>query len=314
MTPIRLSGEFHRAGLTDHGDADLARIGQLLLDLLGDVAGDDLGLDVVHAVRLDHDPDLPAGLHGEHLLHAFVRGGAPPQPLQPLDVGLQRLAPGPGAATADRIGGLGQYRFDRAGLDLVVVGLDRVHHVVRFAVPAGDLRPDQRVAALDLVGERLADVGQHRAPLHQAGVQAQLAGHHAGDVGRLDQVLEDVLAVGGAVAQPAQQRDQLAVHAGDAQLDQGVLAGADAQLLDLGLAAFVGLLDALGMDAPVEHQPLQRQPGDLPADRVEAGQQHRFGGVVDDQVDSGDRLEGPVVAALAADDPALHLVARQVRD
>src|SRR6201996_2935990 len=146
MTPIRLSGEFHGAGLADDGDADLARVGQLLLDLLGDVAGDDLGLDVVHAVRLDHDPDLPAGLHGEHLLHALVGDGDLLQPLQPLDVGLQRLAPGPGAATADRIGGLGQYRFDRAGLDLVVVGLDRVHHVVRFAVPAGGLPPPHRAA------------------------------------------------------------------------------------------------------------------------------------------------------------------------
>src|ERR1700749_1999583 len=152
MTPIRLSGVFHRAGLTDHGDADLARIGQLLLDLLGDVAGDDLSLDVVHAVRLDHDPDLPAGLHGEHLLHTLVRGGDLLQPLQPLDVGLQRLTPGPGPAAADRVRGLGEHRFDRAGLDLVVVGFDRVHHVVWFAVTPGDLRPDQGVAAFDLIG------------------------------------------------------------------------------------------------------------------------------------------------------------------
>ena len=52
---------------------------------------------------------------------------------------------------------------------------------------------------------------------------------------------------------------------------------------------------------------------DLAADRVEAGQQHRLGGVVDDQVDAGHRLERADVAALAADDPALHLVAGQVQ-
>src|ERR1700761_1520032 len=313
MTPIRLSGEFHGAGLADDGDADLARVGQLLLDLLGDVAGDDLGLDVVHAVRLDHDPDLPAGLHGEHLLHALVGVGDLLQPLQPLDVGLQRLTPGPGPAPADRVGGLGQHGLDGAGLDLVVVSLDRVHHVLGFAVPAGDLAPDQRVAGFNLVGQGLADVVQHRTALHQASVQAQFAGHHAGDVRRLDQVLEHVLPVAGAVAQPAEQAHQLGVHAGDPQLDQGVLTGPDAQLLDFGLAALVGFLDALGMDAAVQPQPFQGQPRDLPPDRVEAGQQDRLGRVVDDQVDPGDRLEGPDVPALAADDPALHLIARQVQ-
>ena len=146
-----------------------------------------------------------------------------------------------------------------------------------------------------------------------ASVQAQFAGHHAGDVRRLDQVLEHVLPVAGAVAQPAEQADQLSVHAGDAQLDQGVLAGPDAQLLDFGLAALVGFLDALRMDAAVQHQPLQGQPADLPPHRVEAGQQDRLGRVIDDQVDPGDRLEGADVPALAADDPALHLVAGQVQ-
>src|SRR5260370_8907035 len=55
-----LPGELGGAGLADHGDADLAGVGQLLLDLLGDVAGDHLRLDVVDSVRLDHDPDLAA--------------------------------------------------------------------------------------------------------------------------------------------------------------------------------------------------------------------------------------------------------------
>src|ERR1700761_6890456 len=271
MTPIRLSGEFHGAGLADHGDADLARIGQLLLDLLGDVAGDDLGLDVVHAVRLDHDPDLPAGLHGEHLLHALVGDGDLLQPLQPLDVGLQRLPPGPGPPAADRGGGVGQHGFDGAGLDLVVVGLDRVDDVVSLAVTPGDLGPDQRVAALDLVGQGLADVVQQRAALHQSSVQAQFAGHHPGDVGRLDQVLEHVLAVAGAVPQPPEQRDQLLVHAGEAQLDQGVLAGPGPQLLDPAFPALVAPLDALGVDPPAQAHPLQGQPADLPPHRVEAG-------------------------------------------
>ena len=92
------------------------------------------------------------------------------------------------------------------------------------------------------------------------------------------------------------------------------LGGAQAQPVDLGLALLVRLLDALRMDPPVEDQPLEREPADLAADRVETGQQHRLRRVVDDQVDAGDRLVGADVAALAADDPALHLVAGQVHD
>ena len=46
-----LAGELGGAGLADDGDPDLARVGQLLLDLLGDVPRDHLGLDVVDRVR-----------------------------------------------------------------------------------------------------------------------------------------------------------------------------------------------------------------------------------------------------------------------
>ena len=64
------AGDLGGAGLADDGDPDLAGVGQLLLDLLGDVAGDHLRLDVVDRVRPHHHPDLAAGLHGEDLLHA----------------------------------------------------------------------------------------------------------------------------------------------------------------------------------------------------------------------------------------------------
>jgi hypothetical protein len=98
--------------------------------------------------------------------------------LEPLDVGLERLPAEHPVAAADRVGGLGQHRFERAHLDLVVVGLDGVHDVLVLAVAACDLGADDRVAALHLVGERLADVVQQRAALHQGRVQPQLARHH----------------------------------------------------------------------------------------------------------------------------------------
>ena len=86
-----------------------------------------------------------------------------------------------------------------------------------------------------------------------------------------------------------------------------------AQLLDLGLAPLVGVLDPLRVDPAVGDQPVQGEPGDLSSYRIKAGEQDGLGRVVDDQVDAGHGLEGPDVAALAADDAALHLIARQVQ-
>ena len=309
----RSAGELGGAGFPDDRDPDLARVGEFLFHLLGHVPRDHLGLDIVHPLRLDHDPDLPARLHGEHLLHPGLGGGDLLQPLQPLHVGLQRLAPGAGPAAADRVRGLGEHGLDRADLDLVVVSLDRVHHIRGLAVAPCDLRADQGVAALDLVGQGLAHVVQHRATFQQHGVHSELAGHHAGDVRGLDQVAEHVLAIGGAVTEPAEQGDQLGVQVGDGELHQRVLTRAHAQLLYLALAALVRFLDPLRMDPAVEDEPFQGEPPDLTAHRVEAGQQHRFGRVVDDEVDPGDGLEGADVPAFPADDPALHLVARKVQ-
>src|SRR6185312_7703729 len=136
---------------------------------------------------------------------------------------------------------------------------------------------------------------------------------HPGDVRRLDQVPEHVLPVGGSVAQAAQEVDELRVHVGKAELDQGVLPGPLAQLLDLGLAALVGVLDPLRVDAPVRDETFQREPGDLAPYRIEAGQEHRLGRVIDDQVEAAHRFEGPDIAALAPDDAALHLVPGQVQ-
>ena len=85
-------------------------------------------------------------------------------------------------------------------------------------------------------------------------------------------------------------------------------------LLELGLDVLDDLLDAGRVDAAVQDEPLDGQAGDLAADGVEARQDDRLGRVVDDDVDAGGHLQGPDVAALAADDPALHVVAGQVDD
>ena len=85
-------------------------------------------------------------------------------------------------------------------------------------------------------------------------------------------------------------------------------------LLDLGLRLVVHLLDPRRVDAAVLDQLRQRQPRDLAAEAVERREHDGVRRVVDDEVDAGQVLERADVATLAADDPALHVVGRQLDD
>src|SRR6266545_3999347 len=303
--------ELDRPGLAHHGDLDLARVLELLLHLFGDVAGHHLSLEVVDVDGLDHHPDLPPGLHGIGLLHPGVGGADLLQPLQALDVGLQALPPRSGSPARDAVGDLGQDGLDRPLLHLAVVGLDTVHDLGRLPQPAGDLRPDDGVGPLDLVGHRLADVVQQRAPLGYPLVQAELGGDGAGDVGRLDQVLQDVLPVRGPELEPRSEEHQIGMHVGDPDLHHRLLAGPLDLLVDLLLGALVRLLDAGRVDSAVGHELLQGHAGRLTPDGVEARQDDGLRGVVDDEVHPGHGLESPDVAALPADDPTLHVLGRE---
>ena len=100
----------------------------------------------------------------------------------------------------------------------------------------------------------------------------------------------------------------------DARVVGRGLAGLAHDEIDLGAGLGDDLLDAARVDASVGQKLGQGDPGDLATNGVEAAEDDRLGRVVDDQVDPGRLLQGADVAALAADDPAFHLVARQVDD
>ena len=144
--------------------------------------------------------------------------------------------------------------------------------------------------------------------------RAELVGHHRGQVGALDGVREHVLAVARAVLQAAEDLDQLRVQAADVGLEGRLLAGLDDVGLELGLGLVVGLLDPGRVDAAVLQELLERHARDLAADAVEAGEDHGVRRVVDDEVDAGEVLERADVAALAADDAALHVVGGELDD
>ena len=65
------------------------------------------------------------------------------------------------------------------------------------------------------------------------------------------------------------------------------------------------------MNPAVGDELLQSQPGNLPADGIEAGNGDCLGSIVDNQVNTGDGLESADIPALPADDPALHLIVGQ---
>src|SRR2546421_132892 len=84
----RSAGVFGSPGLAHHHHADLPRVGQLGLDLLGDVASHPLRGEVVDHTRVDHHPDVAPRLHGIGLDHSGVGLGDRLQSLEALDVGL----------------------------------------------------------------------------------------------------------------------------------------------------------------------------------------------------------------------------------
>ena len=168
--------------------------------------------------------------------------------------------------------------------------------------------------ALDLVRHRLAEVVQERRALRRLHARAELARHDPREVDDLERVLEHVLAVARAVAQPAEDLHELLVELAAVRLEDRLLAGLADVLVELGLRLVVHLLDPRRVDAPVLDQLLERHPRDLAAEAVERREHDRLRRVVDDEVDAGQVLERADVAALAADDPALHVVGRELDD
>ena len=65
-----LLGVLDGLGFPDQIDLDLSGVFQLVLDLLGDLPGQQHHTVLADLLRLDHDADLPAGLDGVGLIHA----------------------------------------------------------------------------------------------------------------------------------------------------------------------------------------------------------------------------------------------------
>ncbi len=122
----------------------------------------------------------------------------------------------------------------------------------------------------------------------------------------------NVLPVARPVTEPSEDLDELLVEVSAVGLEHRLRAGLLDVVLDLGLRLVVHLLDPRRMDAAVLDQLDEGQLGRLAADAVEGREDDRLRRVVDDEVHPGEVLERADVPALAADDPPLHVVGREL--
>ena len=122
-------------------------------------------------------------------------------------------------------------------------------------------------------------------------------------------MVEDVLGVTVPEMQPPEQLDDFHVHGG-----KPVFCTASSPSAEDGFVHFLRhlghhFLDARRVNAAIQDQPLHGLARDFAAHGIKAGKHHRVGRVVNQHRDAGRRLEGADVAAVAADDAPLHLLA-----
>ena len=190
----------------------------------------------------------------------------------------------------------------------------RHHHRLVLAVLAQEVDADLQVRPFHLAIDRLADIVEERGADRDVGVEAHFPGHDAGEPRDLGGVGQHVLPVAGSVLQPAHQPQDLRVEVVEAELERDGRPFLAHRLVGLFLHFLDDLFDARRMNAAVGDQALDGLLGDLAAIRIETRQDDGAGRVVDDQVDPGGELERADVAALAADDASLQIVARQIDD
>src|SRR5215217_1098534 len=148
--PSRSLGVVNRPRFADDGYLDMARVLELVLNPPRDVLRQPDGFLIAHLLALDHDADLASGLQGERFRHALERVGYSFELLEPLDVGLEDVAPRTRAGGRDCVGRLHDHRFERWPVYVHVVGSDRLQHRLRLAMFLEEIEAELEMRALDV--------------------------------------------------------------------------------------------------------------------------------------------------------------------
>lgn len=214
----------------------MAGVVEVGFDFVGDVFAEAEGLEVVDVFGVDDDTDFTAGLDGVGFIDAFEGGGGVFKFGEAFNVGVEGFFAGAGAGTADGVGGLDDDVFDCFEGDVFMMGGDSVDDAFVNFEFFEDFLADGGVAAFDFVVDGFADVVEEAGFAGDVYVGTEFGGEGGGEEGDFDGVFEDVLAVGGAEAQPAHEFNEVWVEAGDA----GLVDGFFTEFFDDGVDFFLG--------------------------------------------------------------------------
>ena len=286
-----------RAALTDDMYLYLSGILELALDPFNDVVRHEHHGIVIYHLGLDHYADLASCLDRVRFFDAVEVVGDLFEFREPLDVVLEIFSACARAGRRNGVGRLNDERRERLGFHVAVVRFDRVDDLFALFMLTRHLDAELNVRTLDLLRQCLADIVEQTRSLGEHAVRADLVGEDAGEQGDLDGVLEDVLTVARSVFQSAEEFYHLGRETVNARLERRFFTG----LFDRGVNFFARAFDHLfypcGMDTAVLDQFFERDPRDLAADRVEAGDRDRLGSVVDDEIDADQSFDRADIAA-----------------
>ena len=180
-----------------------------------------------------------------------------------------------------------------------------------LAVLLADIHTDLHMAALDLMVKGLADIMQQACAACQLNVHAKLASHQAGQPCHFQRMAQHILAVAGAILQAADQLDQIGMQAVDTKVHHSLFALALHLNFQFAAALIHGFLNAGRVDTAIGDQALQGHAGHFTAGLVKAGKGDGFRRIINNEVTASGSFQSADVAALAANDAALHLVRGQ---
>src|SRR5260370_13851219 len=157
---------------------------------------------------------------------------------------------------------------------------DRIHYLRRLAVLARNLSADQRVRALDLVRQRLADIMQQLGAPRLLLVESELGRHRSAYERRFDRMHQHILRVAVAILEHPKQLDQFRMDSVHADFDNRALSGLANRFLDLLLGLAHDFLDTSRMNPSLRDELFERNSRYLATDRIVARDDHSFGSVV----------------------------------
>ena len=122
---------------------------------------------------------------------------------------------------------------------------------------------------------------------------------------------QNVLTVARPEEQATESANPVLIHVVDSELEENLLSFLVNLLLNLAGHFLDNLLDSRRMNASVSHKAFQCLLCDFLAHRVETAYYDSLRRIVDDDIDTGERLKSPDISSFPTDDSTLHLIARK---